>query len=176
MHVKACKKTAKRRHGAAFGRWKDGVLRRVGCKKAPRSCVWAVERRHAAACERWKDGTRRHVSGGKTVCGSISPAITRREAAFGLRKDGTELHFACNNTARSGVWVVERWHGAAFGRHCACNNTACGGIRAATGVLPRSLQCAKTRSHARKAPCTYTSHAAPKHVPMQEKHLAHAIL
>ena len=40
-----------------------------------------------------------------------------------------------------------------------------------TGVLPRSLQCAKTRSHARKAPCTYTSHAAPKHVPMQKSTL-----
>lgn len=25
MHVKACKKTAKRRHRAAFGRWKDGA-------------------------------------------------------------------------------------------------------------------------------------------------------
>ena len=122
MHVKACKKTAKRRHAAAFGRWKDGVLRCVGCEKTARSCVWAVERRHAAAFERWKDGMRQH--------------------------------FACNNTARSGVWVAKRRHGAAFGRHCACKKTACGTMCAATGVLPRSPRRAKTRSHARKAPCT----------------------
>ena len=140
-------KLAKRRR-------KDGTELHLGGGKTACGCVWVAKRRHGAAFERWKDGTELHFACNNTAGGGAG-AVERRQAnAFGLQKDGTELHFACNNTARSGVWVVERWHGAAFGRHCACNNTAAGGIRAATGVLPRSLQCAKTRSHAKKAPCT----------------------
>lgn len=146
------------------------------CKKTALGCVWVAKRRRANAFGLQKGGTRRRLGGGKSVCGCVWAMERRCTAAFERWKDGMRQHFACNNTARSGVWVVERWHGAAFGRHCACKKTACGTMCAATGVLPRSLQCAKTRSHARKAPCTYTSHAAPKHVPMQEKHLAHAIL
>jgi len=118
----------------------------------------------------------------KNLC-TLNLAKRRQPAAFGLRKDGTELHFTCKKTAAGGVWAAITRHGATFGLRkdgtelrLGGRKAAGGGIRAATGVLSRSLQCAKTRSHARKAPCTYTSHAAPKHISMQTKRSAHEIL
>ena len=121
------------------------------CKKTAAGGVWAAKRRHGAAFHLQKDGMELHFTCKKAAADCVWAAITRHEAVFGLRKDGTELRLGGRKAAG-------------------------GGIRAATGVLPRSLQCAKTRSHARKAPCTYTSHAAPKHISMQEKRSAHAIL
>ena len=118
----------------------------------------------------------------KNLC-TLNLAKRRHGAAFHLQKDGMELHFTCKKAAAGGVWAAITRHGAAFGLRkdgtelrLDGRKAAGGGIRAATGVLPRSLQCAKTRSHARKAPCTYTSHAAPKHISMQTKRSAHEIL
>lgn len=90
-------------------------------------------------------------------------AKRRRAAAFGLRKDGVLRCVVCEKTARSCVWAVERWHGAAFGRHCACKKR-------------HAAQCVRQQEfyHVPHEQRRCVPHAAPKHVPMQEKHLAHA--
>ena len=104
MHVKACKKTAKRRRAAAFELRKDGTELHLGGGKTVCGCVWAMERRCTAACGLQKGATELHL-------GDIAPAITRHAAEYVLQQ--------------------EFYH---------------------------------------------VPHGAQKHVPMQEKHLAHAIL
>ena len=103
MHVKACKKTAKRRRAAAFGLRKDGVRLRLGCEKTVCGSISPAITRHGAAFGRWKDGMRLRLGGGKTAGGCVWAVERRQAAAFGRWKDGTELHLGDIAPAKNGM-------------------------------------------------------------------------